>query len=707
MAKADGDNQKLLPAVTSFIEYLSAAYSAVGLYGSDHPLAAALAEAVADGVRPLVRESSEETYTFEIGCGMFLWQGQPVPPKLVSQLASDLHSLNAVELVLSGTIDAAVTHTLLTSIYNARRDGGTLDDVTRVADGIARRPIRFVPLAAEALSSHHASVPGERTETARLVSDAELAAMLREPPDDPGVLADRIIDRVESGGGDEIRSWMLAQLDEAVEAGGDHESLRKVWLERCIERLTPEVRASLVRSVPKPDPEWLMTMARLAPVWPIDELLAALENVTGDVTSLRGTGRLLFTQLLGFAHQGEQQSRVRSIIDTWGSNRPDSSLFASGSDSDQGDEFRSEEYAEELLQYATQRTGDAIGVRIDDLENEDRLATRAAEIAIGLAEDAEDPDIAAIGVSRTAEALIRQSRVDLVLKALARDLADDDDPRSLSLRQRRLVAILKKPESVRALLENFSTGADDAGVVRLLDLAGEHAASAVLEFCRTSACEASNVRALAWFRGLAPEVRASAIGEHLSAFPDDVEMLESVCEGIEAFQIGHCIEHLVSVDQPGHTRAVLRVLGWCTGDWPASVVQHVISTSQRDVLTDAIRGLTAGPAQSRSDTIARVLCSLASLRQMSVLPMLPLIQTLRQDQRVAERAFVELLAVIRSRPTMIARGDAEPILQALAGYESLGEPTKRALRQWKSPTVYLLSMFGRLTGPGREARRCA
>ncbi|MEM1072444.1 MAG: hypothetical protein AAGH71_06460 [Planctomycetota bacterium] len=697
-------------AVTGFVEYLSAAYSAIGLYGPAHPLVAALIEAVVEATVQLRRDPAIQKYSIDIACGSFLWKGAPVPPKLVSQLASDLHAMNAVVLEVSGALEAPSAHALLSSIYQTRRDGGTIEDVARVAEGIAGRPIRILSLEVDGLSSRSLASAEQDPSRRGLVSDAELAAILREPPEDPTLLADTIVQRVETGNdadAETVRTWLAAESDALRCGGEDEEALRKAWLERCVENLTPEVRATLLRSVPKPDPEWLMSTARLAPVWPVEELIGALENLTGDAMSLRGTGRLLFTQLLGLARRDDQQQRVRSIIETWGANQNDSMLFATDSGAEAGEHFRAQDYADELLEYAERGAGSHAGFPGLEVENPDRIAVRAAEIAFQLAEEEHDPDLAATGVFRSAHSLIRQSRIDLVLRALSQDLEPGGDARSLSRRQRRLIAALRKPDSIRALLQAFETGVEDAGVVRLLDLAREHAASIVLEFASTTDSSDGRSRALAWFRSLPAELRASAIGEHLSVYPQNADMLETVCEGIEAFQIGHCVEHLVSRSQPDHTRAVLRLLGWCTGAWPASVVQHIISTAEDDVVDEAIRSMTSGPAQTRSVTIARVLCSLVTLRKTPVADMEPMIRAVMQDQPVAERALVDLLTVIRSRPSMIARGDAKLVLRALGEFDSVSETTSRVIREWRSPAIQVLGLVGRLGIGKREGRRCA
>lgn len=699
-------------AVTGFVENLSAAYAAIGLYGPEHPFVAALAEAVADCVASLRvgQQVTAASCSLQIARGMFLWQGSAVAPRLVSQLASDLHALNAVELQVIDAINAASTHTLLCSIYATRRQGGAIEEVIRAAEELPARPIRIVPLATGSMSLHALAIADESRPDAKIASDAELGAMLRKPPEDPAAFAEQIARHVEAGGAERaatIREWLAAQTDGAFRDVKDEEALRRQWLASCIQQLTPEVRESLLRSTPQPEPQWLMSAARLAPVWPAEELIAALEGLTGDVTMLRGTGRILFAQLLGLATQGEQQRRVRSIIATWGSKPASLSLFATGAEAASNDQFRAEDYAEELLQYATQQTPGARHAWGLAVEDDEQIAIRAAEIATFLSEETNDPDLAAAGVSRSAEVLIRRARADLVLRALVRHNESEGDAHSLSRRQRRLRAVLKKPDCIRAVLESFESDESNEASVRLLDLAREHAAPLVLEFCSTSASPGARSRALAWFRGLPAETRASAISEHLSSCPDNAAMLEPVCEGIAAFQIGHCVDHLVAAHQASHTTAVLRVLGWCSGCWPASVVQHVTSTLQREVLDQAIRSVTDGPAETRSVTIARILCALVTLRQTPVSQLLPLIETLQRDQSVAERAFVDLLKVIRARPSSIAKGDAEPVLAALRAYPAMSESTRRALRDWRSPTVQLLSMVGRWSGRRGQERSCA
>ncbi|MEM8758300.1 MAG: hypothetical protein AAGF47_11025 [Planctomycetota bacterium] len=708
-----------LPAeLVSSLEYLSAAYSAFGLYSPEHPLAVALSEAVADAsvrLEAVFKTRQLPGMHLAVTTGGFVWQGRALMPGTVSPLASDLHSLSAIEITLAGRISSAAAHKLLASIYELRHRGGTFDELRDVAEGIAGRPIRFSSIEAEQLAGGGAPVG----HAGGVLSDSQVAVLLRDPPDDPTLMAECLTRSLLGGDADEadaVRTWLLHESATACtnpapdQANGeaDPASHRKAWLTACIERLTPEVRSQLLASTPKPDPEWLLSAARLAPVWPLDELIAAMESLTGDVTSLRGSGRLLFTQLLTLATRDDQQQRVRSVISTWGAHRSDSSLFPSDFGNDGSQQFRSDEYADELMKHARREDGGPADSPVICIDDEESLAVRAAEIAVQLAEDEEDDDIAAVGVARTAESLIRRSRTDLIVRALANDIDAPDLAIQPSLRQRRLLAVLRKPDTIRVLLENLGDTHDEhTSMVRLLDLAGEHAATLALEFAATTEQRGAGLFAMAWFRALKPELRGSAIGEFLSAQPDRVGMLEPLCDGISTIHIGHCVEHLVSPSQPEHARAVLRVLGWCSGAWPASVVHYVASHGGGRELPATIAALTSGPAETRSDTIARVLCSWVSLHDTPIADVIGLVDVLRHDQSVAERAFVQLLRVIRGRVFMVARGDAEPLLEALHAYPEPSEAAARAIREWRSLRMQLIRVVGSFGRARPREKRCA
>ncbi|MEO0631164.1 MAG: hypothetical protein AAFY46_10635, partial [Planctomycetota bacterium] len=432
----------------------------------------------------------------------------------------------------------------------------------------------------------------------------------------------------------------------------------------------------------------------------------------GDVTTLRGSGRLLFTQLLALADGSDQTERIKSVIESWGAQRPDSSLFSvSDSTGDASKAFRSNEYAEELMAHARQtRSETVVGVGFD-IEDDDALSIRAAEIAVEMSNEDDDPGIAAVGVARTAESLIRRSRTDLILHALASEWEGDETDQAASPRRRRLLAVLRKPDSIRALLDSLHSTGDTEAVVRLLDLAGEHAAPLALEFAANTRPGEPRQLTLAWFRGLGPETRASAMAEFLSASPQDADMLEPLCEGIDTLHIGFCIDHLIAADRPEHTAAALRVLGWCTGSWPASVVHHITTRPDEHLRAAVTRSLTSGPLHTRSDTIARVLCSWVIVSGVPVADASELVSALTNDQGAAERAFVELLGVIRERYSMIARGDAEPLLDALGGFEQVSNETQRMLGLWRSPKTRCMRLIGSIglkrRANGQGERRCA
>ncbi len=709
MARDGAPASVVLREITEVIEYLSAAYAAIGLYGSDHPLVSALAEAVADSTRYLAERSSAREASVDIACGAFLWQGAPIPPTLVSQLAADLYGLEAAAMKVAGAVEASSARALLAAIHRARHGGGSLDEAFRVFGSARGGSITLVASPAAGESPRSTLIGRDPAAGHRIAPGAGLQAALGDPAGDPGATADRIVDRLRAGceGDSEIvRTWLIDQSIAAERAEERVRAGRKPWLAACVQRLPLEVREALLRPMARPDSEGLLAVARLAPVWPIDELIAALEGVAGNAALLRGTGRLLFTRLVELAKDDGRHRRVRAIIEAWGATPADSRLVAADP-SRSRDGFSAEEYVEELLSSVRSDSHTGSAASFGEVESDDRVAVRAAEIGAWLSEETGDPDIAATGVARAADALIRQSRTDLVLRAVTREFEPGGDARQLSRGQRRLAAALKRPECVRSLLRLFDDPSIDAGLLRLLDLAQEHAATLLLEFCSRAPGEESTARALAWFRSLPAELRASAIGEHLSVAPRDADMLGPLCQGLEAFQIGHCVEHLLSPTQPEHTRAVLRLLECCAGSWPASVVQHVINAPRLDILEEAIASMTSGPAHTRSATIARVLCAMVSLRGVSTAELRALTDALRHDQPVAERAFVELLDVMRDRPSAIVRGDAEPLLSALRGYASVTEPTRRVLREWRSPRLRMLAVLGRMSGRHGARRRCA
>ncbi|MEO1535109.1 MAG: hypothetical protein AAFS11_06065 [Planctomycetota bacterium] len=694
------------------MEYLSAAYSAIGLYSPEHPLVVALSEAAADASAFLDRCDSCETPRIDVSASGFAYRGTSLMTGVVSPLAGDLHALNAIEMTIAGAISAAGVHRLLTTVHETRRSGGTLDRVNEVAQSIAGHPLRLSVVPAERLSARASScdtgVPGQ------LVTDSSIAALLRDCPDDPVRFAELLTDALghdKAAETEVAREWLLSQTSGVAHLPVDESSARQLWLTECIRRLDPDVRMRLLQTTPEPDPRWLLSAARLAPVWPIDELIAALETLAGDVATLRGSGRLLFTQLLTLASDSSQTERIEAVIESWGAHRSDSSLFASAGAEDASKTFRSDEYAEELMTHAQRsRVAPAVGLGLD-VESDDALSVRAAEIAFELSREDRDSDVAAVGVARTAESLIRSHRTDLILQALTSEWDGDESDRTASPRRRRLRAVLRKPDSIRALLDSLHSTRDTGAVVRLLDLAGEHAAPLALEFAANTEHGKPQQLALAWFRGLGPETRASALAEFLSASPQHVGMLEPLCDGIETLHIGFGIDHLIAANHPEHTAAALRVLGWCAGSWPASVVHHITTRPDAELRASVTQSLTSGPVHTRSDTIARVLCSWVIVSGVPVADASALVSALTNDQGVAERAFVELLGVIRERYSMIARGDAEPLLDALSGFEEVSSGTQRMLGLWRSPKTRCLRLIGSIglnrRAHGRGEKRCA
>lgn len=676
----------------SAVEFLSAAYAAIGLYDAEHPLVLALAESACEALGTLFpRGGGDPPVSAAIEPTAFRVAGALSPRGHVSGLAGDLHDAGMTGLTLRGVAEAAPLRGWLSVIWDmARARAGSQEIADRAASECAGA-IVLTPLPVGAIASG-IGTSGEGSPHA-LVTEADFASLHRRTGGDTAAFAAALSARIESTGegADSARAWLLSQLRSMGGVlGSTDEDSRRAWLSGCIEQLSPAARRGLLGAVTAPDPEWFLNASRLAPIWPMHELVDALENVAASAATLRGTARLLFTQLWHLSQRSHDRERLAVLAGQWHARAAASDLSAiptvSMTSDPAGAPFRSEDYAEELTRLAD-LSGPAVSARgawdIGMIEDEEVASVLAADIALAVTESEQDIDRAAGLIARSAVALIRNGRLDLIVDVMLRERpwgahgeAVQDAARSV--RQRRLVSALQQPECVDALLDQLERATDDPSTLRLLDIAGEHAAPRVLAFCAGDSGDRARERALAWFSGLSPDIKAAALGEHLSLSPAFGPAIAAACVQIPASTLARHLPHLLDGTRPERAVAAYAALGAAPGEWPASVVEGVLREPHPGVLAAGIAAACADASGERCETMGHILGGLVLLRRSDAATVAPLVRALSAHRSpIAERALLEMFMALRGR----ASEHADAIAAGLSDRPGLSDHARAVLQR--------------------------
>jgi hypothetical protein len=679
----------------SVLDFLSAAYAAMGLYDADHPLVLTLAESAHEALdRLLAHGGGGASVSAAIEPTAFRVGGVLTPHGHVSGLAGDLHDAGMTGLTLRGPAGAGALRGWLSVVRETTRARAEANEIVDRAESPAAGAITLTPVPVGAIASG-AAAAGDGAPAA-LVSEADFTALHRRAGGDPAAFAAALSAQIESPGegADAARGWLLSQLRSMGGAlGCSDEDSRRAWLAGCVEQLSPAARRGLLGAVNTPDPEWFLAASRLAPIWPMHELVDALENVAASAATLRGTARLLFTQLWHLTQRSHDRDRLAALAAQWHARAAAAdhgAIPTAGMTADPaGEPFRAADYAEELTRLAgLAGTGAGrpgawdFGV----IEDEEVASVLAADIALAVTESKHDMDRAAGLIARSAESLIRNGRLDLIVDVMLREHpwgepgeAAQDAARSV--RQRRLVSALQQPECVDALLDQLERATDDPSTLRLLDISGEHAAPRVLSFCATTPSDRARERALAWFCGLAPDTQAAAVGEHLSVSPMAGAVLAAACAQIPAATLARHVPHLLDGARAEHAVAAYVAMGAAPGEWPASLVDAVLRETRPGVLAAGIAAACADASGQRCETLGRLLGGLVLLRRADTAAVAPLIGALAAHRSpIAERALLEILAALRGR----ASEHADAIAAGLSGRPDLSDHGRMVLRRRRS-----------------------
>jgi hypothetical protein len=678
-------------ALRSSLEFLSAAYAAMGTYSYEHPLVMTLCEATEAALHKLFSKKHTDPVSVEPRPAAFQSASGMIPRGHVSTLAGDLHKLDIVQLQLHRACSAKSLREALLAVADARHaraEPASLPDaLARVTDNA----LRLVPLPLEAIQQRAALQGAPPKAGSDWLSETDLARLADQAAGDPAHLARRISDQIATGqtqAVDAVRRWLIGESAHlAAMPDAEQTQARQSWIADCVQRLTPQARQELLGAVPNPDARWFLDASRLAPFWNPEELAQILENITHDARSLRGTARLLFAQLWKLARQTDQRGRVLSLIEQWHAGQIHAGRtelpFAAIDHRHSAEDFRPEDYATELETLTDAGQTRRLPLVIEEIEDGANAVVRAADIAMALGESKDDLDRAAAMVARHTIAMIQAGRLDLITDLLASH--DQATNGAASVRQRGLVAALHRPECIAALLDRLQASPDDTGVVRILDLIPDHAAPKVLAFCDTASRTEARTAATIWLNGLQPEVKAAAVGERLASDPAAGPVLTSLCAQLSAAVLGRHLQHLLeSADSPSHQTAAFQAMSHASGPWPPAAVDALVRLTGAIALPKAVDALLAGDPAERQAALAEALRGLMLFRGAPAGTIAPITAALAAVPGAApEQMLTSLLATVYAYGPLISKGYGDVLIPALRARGVLAKPAKRLLHSWR------------------------